>query len=201
MEKPAKTDHPIHELLARRWSPRAFSDRAIEPENVRRLFEAARWSASSFNEQPWRFIAATKDDAAAYARVLACLVEANQAWARSAPLLILTLSKKTFTKTGKPNRVHEHDIGLAAGNLTVQAMAMGLFVHQMAGIEPAKIRATFAVPEEFEPVTAIAVGYGADPSSLPEGWMREAEASPRARKPLRELVFTARFGEASPLVR
>jgi nitroreductase len=200
MEKPADTQYPVLDVIRRRWSPRAFSDRPIEPAKVKRLFEAARWSASSFNEQPWRFIVATQQQPDAFAQVLACLKEGNQGWACHAPLLGLTVSKKTFSRNDKLNRVHVHDIGLAMSQLSLQAMDMDLFVHQMAGIEIEKTIETFHVPNDFEPVTGFAVGYPGDPNQLPEKWMRDAELASRPRKPLPEFVFTGRFGEASPLV-
>lgn len=199
MNRSAVPDHPIHDLLTRRWSPRAFADRAIEPDKIRRLFEAARWAASAFNEQPWRFIIATRDQPEAFQKVLACLTEGNQPWASSAPLLILTLARHSFTKNGRLNRVHIHDVGLAMGNLTVQATAMDLFVHQMAGVELDKVREAFNVPTDFDPVTAAAVGYLGDSGQLAEGWMRDAETAPRTRKPLSEIVFTGTFGDPAPL--
>src|SRR5438445_449150 len=104
MERLANNDHPIHDLLRRRWSPRAFSERSIEPAVLARLFEAARWAASSFNEQPWAFLVATKEQPEEFARVLGCLIEVNQAWARLAPVLILTVMHTTFTRNGEPNR-------------------------------------------------------------------------------------------------
>jgi len=201
IEKPAETDYPIHDLLKRRWSPRAFSDRAVEPQKIKRLLEALRWSASSYNEQPWRLILATKDDSAAYEKVLGCLVEANQSWAKLAPVLLLTLSKKTFSKNGKPNRVHIHDIGLAMGNLSVQAMAMDLWVHQMAGVDLDTVREAYDVPDDFEPVTAAAIGYQGEVGDLPEP-MREMEQGKRDRKPLPEWVFDGKggFGDPHPLI-
>lgn len=200
MEKPADTQYPVLEVIKRRWSPRAFSERAIEPQKIKRMFEAARWAASSFNEQPWRFIIATKDQPEQFEQVLGCLVPGNQAWAKHAPLLGLTLAKKTFTRNGKPNRVHIHDIGLAMGNLSLQAMAMDLFVHQMAGIELDKIMAAFEVPDDFEPVAGFAVGYAGDPGQLSEPSMRESEQARRTRKDLAEFVFTGKFGEPSPVI-
>ncbi len=117
----------------------------------------------------------------------------------ASPLIGLTLSKKTFTTGGKPNRVHVHDVGLAMGNLTLQAMAMDLFVHQMAGIQLDKIMQTFDVPDEFEPVAGFAVGYDGDPALLPEGF-RDAEKQPRSRKAFDEFIFTGKFGKPSPVV-
>jgi nitroreductase len=198
MEKPARTDYPIEETLSRRWSPRAFSDRTVEPDKLRRLFEAARWAPSSFNEQPWSFILTTKEKPEEYAALLNCLVEKNQQWARLAPVLMLSIAKLNFEKTGKPNRHAFHDVGMAVGSLLVEATALGLFVHQMAGFSVAKAREVFSVPAGFEPVAAIALGYAADPQVLPEAF-RAQEVGARARKPIGEFVFEGRWGEKSPL--
>ncbi len=200
MEKPASSDYPILDVIKRRWSPRAFGDRLIEPNKVRQLFEAARWAASSYNEQPWRFIVATKDNEKEYKKALECLLEANQVWAKQAPLLILTVSKKTFSKNGKPNRVYVHDVGLAMANLTLQATAMGLFAHQMAGVDLDKVRKTYKIPDDFEPQTACAVGYAGDPDTLPDS-LKQAEHEERTRKPLTEIVFTGKWDEAASLVK
>ena len=152
MTKTASNDHPIHDLLKHRWSPRAFADRAVEPDNLRSLLEAARWSPSSYNEQPWAFVVATRDRPEEFARVLGCLVEFNQTWAKSAPVLMLTFAHLSFDRNGQPNRHAYHDVGLAVANLTLQATAERLAVHQMAGIVPDKVRATFGVPEGWDPV-------------------------------------------------
>ena len=199
MEKPAPADYPIHELLSRRWSPRAFSDKPVEPEKLRSLFEAARWAPSSFNEQPWSFIVATKQNSEDHARLLSCLIEKNQQWAQRAPVLMVSVAKLNFEKTGKVNRHAFHDIGLAAGMVVVQATALGLVVHQMAGFAAEKVRQTYGVPEGFEPVTAIAVGYPAAADVLPEAF-RARELGPRTRKPISSFVFDGRWGEPSPLV-
>jgi nitroreductase len=199
MEKSAETQYPIHELLKRRWSPRAFSNRIVEPDTLRSLLEAARWAPSSYNEQPWSFIVATKQDPAELARLLSCLVEGNIQWAQHAPVLMVSVARLSFEEDGKPNRHAFHDVGQAAANLTVQATALGLFVHQMAGILPDKVRALYGVPEQYEPVAAIALGYPGDPQSLPER-LRNRELAPRERKPLTEFVFTGRWGQPSPIV-
>lgn len=193
MEKPAPADYPIEDLLRRRWSPRAFSDRPVEPDKLRSLFEAARWAPSSFNEQPWSFIVTTKDDPEAYARLLNSLAEKNQQWARLAPVLAVSVAKLNFDHGGKPNRHAFHDVGLAMGNLLVQATAVGLVVHQMAGFAVEKVRAAFGVPEGFEPVAAIAIGYPAEPEVLPEQF-RQQELGPRSRKPISAFVFQGRWG-------
>lgn len=184
-------DHPILDCLSQRYSPYAFEPRPIENDKLLSLLEAARWAASSFNEQPWRFILATRDDIAAWRAALGCLVEANQQWAQNAGALIFTIAKSTFTYNDAPNRVAEHDIGLAIGNLNAQATALGLHAHQMAGIDLDAVRRAYDVPEGFEPVTAIAVGYAAD---------AEPDDKPRARKPLSEWVYAGKFGQTSPIV-
>ena len=200
MEKPASPDYPILDVIKRRWSPRAFeADRPVEAHKLRCLFEAARWAASSFNEQPWVFFVARQEDGPAFEQALSCLVEGNQQWARHAPVLMLTATRKAFTRNGKPNRVHQHDLGLAMGNLTVQATAMGLFLHQMAGIVPARVRQVYALPEQYEPQTGCAIGYPGEPEQLDES-LREAELAERQRKALGEFVFNGRFGEASPML-
>ena len=199
MEKPAPTDHPIEEIIRRRWSPRAFSEQPVEPDKLRSLFEAARWAPSSFNEQPWVYIIATKDKPDEYAQMLSCLMEKNQQWARLAPVLMVSVAKLNFDKTGKPNRHALHDVGLATGAMLAQATALDLFVHQMAGFSVEKVRATYGLPGGFEPVAAIAFGYPAEPEALPESF-REQEVAPRRRKPISDFVFEGKWGEVSPLV-
>jgi nitroreductase len=198
MEKLANTKYPLHALLQKRWSPHAFSERMVEPEKLYSLFEAARWASSSFNEQPWNFIVATKETKADYDRLLGVALERNRQWANTAPVLLLTVAKLT-THDGKPNRLALHDIGLAAENLVLQATALDLFVHQMAGFNTERARDEFAIPLGYEPVTMIAVGYLGDPESLPEQF-REEERRPRSRKPLEEFVFSGLWGQPSPLV-
>ncbi len=199
MEKPAEATHPIHELLRRRWSPLAFSEQRVNPETIGSLLEAARWAPSSFNEQPWSFIVATKDDPAEYERLLGCLIEFNQQWARKAPVLMLTVASLKFARNQKDNRHAFHDVGLAAANLVVQATSLGLVVHQMAGILPDKAREVFGIPEGHEAVTGIALGYPGDAAKLDEK-LRRREQAPRSRKPLVEFVFTGRWGQKSPLL-
>jgi nitroreductase len=200
MDKPAPVDHPIEEILKRRWSPRAFSDRIVERDKLQRMFEAARWAASSFNEQPWSFIVATKEKPDEYAALLSCLTEKNQQWARRAPVLMVSVAKLNFEKNGKPNRHAFHDVGMAVSNLIVQATALGLYVHQMAGFSVETVRETYGVPEGFEPVAAVAVGYPDDPNVLPEQF-RQQEVGPRERKPIDSFIFEAKWGETSPLVK
>jgi nitroreductase len=200
MEKPADTAYPIEELLKRRWSPRAFADRPVEPEKLLSLWEAARWAASTANQQPWSFIVATKRDEAEYARLLSCLRENNQQWASRAPVLMVSVAKLAFDANGQPNRHAFHDVGLAVANLIMQATALGLGVHQMAGIYPDRVRELYGVPEEFEPVAGIVLGYPGDPASLPDE-LRQRELAPRTRKPLESFVFQGAWGETASMVR
>jgi len=199
MENREKANFPIHDLLARRWSPRAFSDRPVEPEKLRSLLEAARWAPSSYNEQPWAYLVATREDPVEHARLLSVLVEGNVAWAQRAPVLMLSIAKLNFDRSGKPNRHAFHDVGMASASLVFQATALGLVVHQMAGFSVEKARELYTIPEGWEPVAAFAVGYPGKPDSLPER-IREKELAPRTRKPLEQFIFTGRWGEVSPLV-
>ena len=198
MDKPADTLHPIHDLLARRWSPRAFSDRPVAPDVLRSLCEAARWAPSSANLQPWSFIVATRDNQQEFARMLECLVEGNQIWAKQAPVLMVSVAAK-LDRDGDPNPHAWYDVGQAVALLSVQATALGLFVHQMAGILPEKIRELYQIPDSYEPVTGIALGYPGTPEQLPDK-LRQRELAPRTRKPINEFVFAGAWGRASKLV-
>jgi nitroreductase len=198
-EKKASTDYPIHEPLAERWSPYAFEDQLVPEADVRSLFEAARWAPSSYNEQPWSYIVATKDDPEQFQRLLSCLIERNQIWAKAAPVLALGVVSLRFALNGQDNRAAVHDLGLAAGNLLVEATVRGLFVHQMAGILPDRAREIYGIPEGFEAWTGLAIGYKGDPTSLPDR-LRERDLVARQRKHLREFVFSGQWKNASPLV-
>lgn len=194
----AITHYPIHPLLAARWSPRAFAPRPVERETLGALLEAARWAASCFNEQPWRFIIATREDAVAHARLLACLTEGNRSWAHLAPVLGLGIASTTFTHNGKPNRHAWHDLGLATAQLTVEAMARGLYVHPMAGILPEVARETYGIPPGYDVATGLAIGYLGDPTMLPPA-KRDAETAPRVRRPLSGTVFSGAWEMAAGL--
>jgi nitroreductase len=199
-EKTASPDYPIYEPLAERWSPYAFADRPVPAADLRSLFEAARWAPSSYNEQPWRYLVATKDDPEPFQRLLSCLDEGNQIWAQAAPVLALGVVSLRFALNAQANRAAVHDLGLAAGNLLVEATVRGLFVHQMIGILPDKARAIYGIPEGFEAWTGLAIGYQGDPTRLPAR-LRERDLAPRHRKPLREFVFSGQWGHPAPLVR
>lgn len=193
MEKPAETVYPIHELLQRRWSPRAFSDKMVETDKLRSLFEAARWAPSSNNEQPWQFVMATKNTPSEYDRLFQCLKEGNKKWAHLAPVLMLSVARLNFEDEGRPNRHAFHDTGMAVFSLVVQATALGLMVHQMAGFDAEKARTDLKIPDGHEPVAMIAIGYPGDPDLLQEPY-RTREFRPRERKPIAEFVFSAEWG-------
>ena len=197
--KTAATHYPIQQILAERWSPYGFADRPVAATDLRSLFEAARWAASSYNEQPWSYLVATKDNLPEFDRLLSCLVEANQAWAKAAPVLALGIVNLRFARNNKENRAAVHDLGLADGNLLVEATARGLSVHQMIGILPDKAREVYDLPEPFEAWTAIAIGYKADPAALPAA-LKERDLAPRQRKPLNEFVFAGKWGQPALLV-
>ena len=198
--KHAAPDHPINALIAARWSPYAYADRPVSDEDLRSLFEAARWAASSYNEQPWSYLVATKADKEAFDRLLSCLVEGNQPWAAAAPVLAIGCTSLKFAHNGKPNGAAIHDLGLASANLTVEATSRGLYVHQMGGILPDKARVLYSIPEGTQPLTALAIGYAADPDTLDEK-LRARETSPRSRKPLSQFVFGGQWGTAADVTK
>ena len=199
MHKPAATDVTLHELIRNRWSPRAFAEKLVPPEVLRSLFEAARWAPSSNNEQPWAYLVATKDNPENFAKMLGVLVEFNANWAKHAPVLALSVAHLKTQRDGKPNRVALHDVGSASAQLTFEANARGLQVHQMAGFDAEKARETFAIPPDWEPVAALAIGYPGDPESLPEK-LRDRELAPRTRKPAGEFVMSGSWGHTAPFV-
>lgn len=176
------------EVILNRWSPRAFADRDVSSDDVKKIFEAARWAASSYNEQPWRFLVGHRGSES-YTKIFDALVEANRLWAQSAPVLILSVAKKHFTHSGDRNLHSWHDVGWATAQLSLEATALGLHTHSMAGFDPAQARASFRIPEEFDPVAVTAVGYLGDASGLPE-MLKKMEESPRQRKALREFVYS-----------
>jgi nitroreductase len=181
----------IHDLLARRWSPRAFSPRPVEPVKLAALFEAARWAPSSYNAQPWAFIVAAREDAEGYNRLLSTLVDVNRQWAQRAPVLILAVAKLDFNHVARPNRHALYDLGQAVANLTVQATALDLQIHQMGGFDPRSARELFAIPSGYEPVAVLALGYQ---EALP------ADPPARTRKPLTDFVFSGSWGRAATVV-
>jgi nitroreductase len=193
MRKPATADHPIHDLIRERWSPRAFDDRPVPRADLLSLFEAARWAPSSGNEQPWRFVIAERHaDPESFDRLIASLVESNQVWARLAPIVGYSVASLTWARTGKPNRHAWHDVGLSMSLLLVEATSRGLFVHQMAGYDAQKAREACGIPDGFEPVAAFVIGYPGPLDRLDER-NRGRETAPRARRPVSESAFQGRW--------
>lgn len=178
----------VSDLILRRWSPRAFANREVARQDLKKLFEAARWAASSYNEQPWRYLVGLRGDQT-YQKIFDALVEFNQSWAKSAPVLVLSVAKQTFAQNGKPNRHAMHDTGAATANLALQATALGLHTHSMAGFDNDKVRAAFGIPADFEIGAVTAIGYLGDADTLPEQ-MAQMEKAPRQRRPLPEFVFS-----------
>lgn len=172
----------IDELIEKRFSPRSFSSQPVSKEDLYQLFEAARHAPSSYNEQPWRFIYATKDNQEAYGNLLACLNESNQSWAKEAPALMLSVAKTTFTKNSKRNPHAWHDTGMAIAFLSFKAMELDLYIRQMAGFYPDKARALLNIPEDYEPVAMAALGY-----------LGEEENPEKPRKPVEEIAFEGQW--------
>ena len=194
-EKKAQTQVPINDLLAQRWSGRAFDpDRPLTQEQIMALLEAARWSPSCFGDEPWRFIVFDRrGEAESWRKALECLSEGNQGWACNAPLLLLAAASTGFSNREGGNRWGRYDTGAASMSLCVQATAMGLMVHQMGGFDIDRTRQSFAIPEDFEPMAMIAVGYQLPLEAIPEE-RRERETAPRRRNPLGENFFTGTWG-------
>jgi nitroreductase len=189
--KHAPTELGINEVIASRWSPRAFSDKPVSADDLTKIFAAASWAASSTNEQPWRFLFGRKGDET-YAKILDSLVEFNQSWAKSAPVLLLSVGKLTFSPGpygGGANAYALHDTGAASANLSLQATELGLHTHGMGGFDRDKARASFNIPADFEIGAVWALGYLGEADSL-AGVLKERELAERTRKPIAEFVFS-----------
>jgi nitroreductase len=186
-------------LFHQRWSPRSFVDRDVSPDLLRKVFEAARWAASSANEQPWRFLMGRRGSEP-YNRIFVSLAEGNQKWAQKAPVLILGAAATKFARNGAENRVALYDLGAAASYLTLQAAALGLAAHQMGGFDREVARKGLGIPEDFTLGAVIALGYQGEPAKLGDERLIGMETSARTRKPLSDIVFGA-WGEAADLAR
>jgi len=186
MEKTATTDFPIAEVLAHRHSPRAFDpDAVLTDEQIGSLLEAARWSASSSNSQPWRLYVARRGTEL-HRDVFDALASGNQAWAGDPACLIVNVAKMV-TEDGSPEKWAVYDVGQAAAHLSVQATSMGLVTHQMGGFDKEAVRGALGLDESHTPWAVIAVGPEGDPSTLSEK-LQEREKAPRTRKPLEEIA-------------
>jgi nitroreductase len=193
MEKPADARYPLHEIVARRWSPRAFAPHPIRRKALASLLEAARWAPSCHNDQPWSFFVATRDEPEVWDRLASCLSGGNS-WARGAQVLMLTVARLRFAQNDRPNRHARHDVGLATATLVLQAEAMGLRAHQMAGFDVDRARELLRIPEGHEPMVMIAIGHPADPTTL-SAEAAERERAPRTRKDLTSFVFAGTWGD------
>lgn len=192
--KPAPASHAIHDLIRQRWSPRAFDpSRPVARADLLSLLEAARWSASCFNDQPWRYLICDRfEDAESWQTMLDCLGESNQVWARNAPILLLSVASNHFGHNGNPNRWAGYDTGAATACLSLQAVALGLAVHQMGGFDATKATEAFGLPAESTPMAVLALGYQAAAETLNEA-LQSKELAPRTRKPLAEIGFWGKW--------
>ncbi|WP_426490365.1 nitroreductase family protein [Hymenobacter sp. 102] len=185
--KPANTTFPVQEAIRQRWSPRAFASYPVAPETLQQLFEAAAWAPSAMNAQPWRYIYAHHADTEAFQQLTECLLPGNQPWARHAPVLILALAQTQYDN-GTPNGAALHDLGLANGNLILEATALGLHGHFMGGFDRDKVKHTFQLPDTLEPVVILALGYIGNAEQLEEPFLSR-EKAPRQRKAVAEIAF------------
>ncbi len=200
MEKPAVTEYDVLPLISHRWSPVLFSDRLVEKEKLLSVLEAARWAPSSYNEQPWSFLVATRDQPEEFQRLLDCLAESNVDWAQHCPVLMISVAKRQFDRNKSANRHAFHDVGLATENLMLQASSLGLFTHGMAGFDGDKMRETYHIPESHEPVAVIALGYAAENDQSAPEHLRKRDASERSRRPLRSFVFEGKWNQQATFV-
>ncbi|MBV9077290.1 MAG: nitroreductase family protein [Methylobacteriaceae bacterium] len=191
---PRKPDHPIDDLFLTRWSPRAFTGEQIPVETLMSLFEAARWSPSSYNSQPWRFVWARRGTPI-FETFLGLLTGSNPEWCRDAAALVLVASSKTMSVPGKdepvPSRTHSYDTGAAWMAIALQAHLLGWATHGMIGFDYDRAAAVIGLPAGFHLDAALAIGKQGDPAKLSDG-LRSRE-SPNARKPMAESVFEGRF--------
>lgn len=192
--KLADTVPGVAEIFRVRWSPRSFSSQPVPAEILEAILDAGRWAASSYNEQPWRFIVATKDDPEAFQALLSALVPFNQSWAKNAPVLLLTAARSNFSHNETANSHSLHDAGAALAYIMLQAAASGVQGHAMAGFDRAKARELAGVPPEFQLGAIVAFGYPDSPDNLPNDQMKQQEVAPRKRKPLSELAFKGHWG-------
>lgn len=195
--KEANNIYPINEYARKRWSPRAFLDKPVEPSTLRSLFEAARWSPSGGNQQPWYFILGIHPDET-WQKIYSTLTGRNPVWTVKVPVLVATIGRKNILSRNIQNPTFAYDVGQSVAHLSIEATHLGLHVHQMGGFEVEKMAKAFGVPENFQPLTVFAIGYIGDPSSLREDLKKE-ELEPRVRKDFGEFIFTEKFGKTHPL--
>lgn len=185
---------PVQDFIANRWSPYAFDPRReVAEQDLHSLFEAARWSMSSYNSQPWRYIVGVRGRGQdTWDRVFECLVEGNRRWAQHVPVLVLGLAEHLHPHNQKLNKAALHDLGAASAALTYEATARGIAVHQMVGIHTDRVRETFDLPETVEPLTALAIGYPADPGDA-ESALVERDERARERRAVEDFILHGGF--------
>ncbi|WGW11196.1 nitroreductase family protein [Saxibacter everestensis] len=187
----AETSAPILDVLAERWSPRAYDPAGEVSEHaLRAALEAARWSPSAANTQPWRFIVGRRGDAT-FDAIFANLLPGNQKWGGSAGALIVNVAELR-DEEGNTRVWGHYDLGQAVAHLSVQAHHDGLHVHQLGGIDAEGLREAFNIPERFEAVSVTVLGALGDADTLPDG-LRERELAPRSRLPLGEIALPSGF--------
>lgn len=200
LEKPAQADYPVHDLIKRRWSPVSFLEKPVEFEKIKSLFEAARWAPSSFNEQPWYFLIASKKNKSDYQKMLECLMDHNQLWASSAPVLLIAVASLKFTRNDHLNRHAYHDVGLALQNMILQAVSEGLMARMIAGFHIEKVTKAYQIPDQYEPVTAVALGYPNPSEDLDQKLLAKQKA-PRLRKPVQDFVYEGAWGSPAQFLK
>jgi nitroreductase len=191
MKPEIKSNYPILDLIKQRWSTRAYTPTPLSDDDLNTLFEAARWAASCFNEQPWRFVYA-KHGTENFKKLLTGLVEFNQGWAKNASVLVYNVVSTSFEKNGKSNAHAEHDLGLALGNLTTQATSMNLNVHHMAGLDFEKAKEVINLPEGYKVVSAMTIGYVKDEKEMTDE-EKKNEFGEQKRTPLSSIVNEGSF--------
>jgi len=184
----------IHHLITDRWSPKAFDDRPLDMKQIRLLFEAAKWAPSGRNAQPWRFIYATRE-MPEYEVFLDLINEDNRIWAARAPLLVLPLAQAISTYKNRRNRLAFYETGMAVGNLLIQATAMGLYVHQMGGYDAVRAMTVLGIPDRYEPMAMMAIGYKGDPGRLP-GDVAAWDYRERTRMETDQFMIRGKFEES-----
>jgi nitroreductase len=180
MEKSTEFHSPIIDLIKNRRSRRAYATTAVESEKINSLFEAARWAPSSVNEQPWIYLYATKEQSELWTKIFDALNDGNKIWVENAPLLIASFVRRNFIRNDRPNGAARYDLGGANAFLSLQATHLGLNVHQMGGFDHGKLIANLNVPDIYEPVIVLAIGYPGEIDLLPEN-LQLREKAPRER--------------------
>ena len=192
-------EHPVLDVIRSRWSPAVYSPQPVETEKLLSILEAARWAPSSYNAQPWSFLVARKEEPEEFARMLSCLVPGNVAWAQHVPVLLISVAKLQFDHNGSANRHAFHDTGIATGFLMLQAAALGVLAHGMAGFDAAKARELYGIPQSHEAVAAIGLGYPGDEQGAPEE-LRKRNQRRKPRRTLNQFVFAGKWGQPLPLL-